>query len=254
MLSDFVMVKHKLPWDFPYIHVYPIADAHIGSAEFDQQLFKTWIKTVQDDPFGYAVLAGDMMNNGVKNSKTNVYEEVMRPSQQKEYLYQELKPIKDKILGACGGNHEYRNIREVDDDPLYDVFCRLGIEDRYRQNACFIKVNLGTAKKGRQVSYCIVLVHGKTRNKLQKWQYAIDGADIIISGHIHIPEETPPCKLRVDMHNETVSVVEFTNVVCNSFQKYGGYAMRGLYLPNASKRFQILTLDGKTKHVGYENK
>ena len=69
MLSDFVMVKHKLPWDFPYIHVYPIADAHIGSAEFDQQLFKTWIKTVQDDPFGYAVLAGDMMNNGVKNSK-----------------------------------------------------------------------------------------------------------------------------------------------------------------------------------------
>lgn len=254
MLNDFVMVKHKLPWDYPYIHLYPCADAHIGAAEFDEKLFKLWIQTVQNDPYGYAVFAGDLMNFGVKTSKTNVYEETMRPAQQKEYLHEALKPIKEKILGACGGNHEYRGIREIDDDPLYDVLCRLGIEDRYRQNACFLKISLGTAKKDRQVSYCAVLVHGKSRNKLQKWAYAVDGADVIISGHTHAPEETPPCKIRVDMHNETVSTTEFTSVVCSSFQDYGGYSIRGLYLPNASKRFQILTLDGKSKRVGYENK
>ena len=109
------MVKHKLPWDFPYIHLYPIADAHIGSAEFDEKLFKLWVQTVQGDPYGYAVIAGDMLNNGIKTSKTNVYEEKMRPAQQKEYLYEALNPIKEKILGACGGNHCYRNIRDVDD-------------------------------------------------------------------------------------------------------------------------------------------
>jgi len=254
LINDFVMVKHKLPWDFPYIHLYPIADAHIGSAEFDEKLFKLWVQTVQGDPYGYAVIAGDMLNNGIKTSKTNVYEEQMRPAQQKEYLHESLKPIKEKILGACGGNHCYRNICEVDDDPLYDVFCRLGIEDRYRQNACFLKISLGRAKKDRQVSYCVVLVHGKSRNKLIKWEYSVDGADVIISGHTHTPEETPPCKIRVDMHNEAVSTTEFTSVVCSSFQDYGGYALRGLMLPNASKRFQILTLDGTAKHVGYENK
>lgn len=123
MLNDFVMVKQKLPWDYPYIHIYPCADVHAGSIEHDEKLFRLWVQTVHDDPYGYAVLAGDMMNNGVKTSKTNVYEETMRPSQQKEYLFDSLKPIKEKILGACGGNHCYRNIREVDDDPLYDVFC-----------------------------------------------------------------------------------------------------------------------------------
>jgi len=254
LLSDFTMVKHKFPWDYPYIHLYPSADWHIGSAEFDEKLCKSWVKTVENDPYGYVVLAGDLMNNGVKTSKTNVYEEAMRPSRQKEYLYETLKPIREKILGSCGGNHEYRNIREVDDDPLCDVFCRLGIEDRYRQNACFIKASLGTAKKDRQVSYCIAAIHGTSRNKRKKWEYSVDGVDIFISGHTHDPEETPPCKLRVDMHNETVSTAEFTSVVCNSFQSYGGYSMRGMYLPNASKRFQILTLDGTTKHVGFENK
>ena len=84
MQKDFVMVKHKLPWNLPYIHIYPCADIHIGAAEFDERLFKTWVQTVQDDPYGYVAFAGDLMNFGVKTSKTNVYEETMRPAQQKE--------------------------------------------------------------------------------------------------------------------------------------------------------------------------
>ena len=186
MINDFVMLKHKLPIEYPYINIYPIADLHLGSAECDIKLFEKWISLVKNDKYGYCVIAGDMLNMGLKTSKTNVYEEVLTPQQQKDTLFKYLLPIKDKILGAVSGNHCYRGVKETGMNPLYDVFCRLQIEDLYRENACFMKVNLGERKnKQRQISYGIVLHHGGSRNKREKWFNVIDSVDVFISGHTH---------------------------------------------------------------------
>lgn len=255
MHDDFKMVIHKLPIEYPYINIYPIADVHIGSKECDIKLFQTWIDTVKNDEYGYCVLAGDLMNMGLKASKTNIYEEVLTPQQQKDTLYKMLIPIKDKILGAVSGNHEYRSVKETGINPLYDVFCRLQIEDLYRENACFMKVNLGQrSNKQRQISYGIVLHHGASRNKKEKWANAIDGMDCLITGHTHIAEMQPPCKMIMDMKNEVIRMMEYTTIVCNSFQDYGGYSLRGMYLPQASKRFQKIILNGTKKHIGFEFK
>ena len=56
----------------------------------------------------------------------------------------------------------------------------------------------------------------------------------------------------MDMKNEVVRMVEYTTVVCNSFQDLWGYALRNMYLAQMSKRFQKITLDGNVKHIGYE--
>lgn len=253
MLNDFKMIVVKLPMELSYINIYPIADAHIGSQEFNEQMFKKWLKTVQEDEFGYVTLAGDMLNNGIKNSKTNCYEETMRPSAQKEYLYEALLPIKGRILGACGGNHEYRAVKEVDSDPLYDIMCRLQISDRYRQNICFLKVNLGATpkNKNKQVSYGIVLTHGASRNKHDKFINGIDGADIFISGHTHQNEYQQPSKLRMDMYNEMVRAVPYRKIICIPFQEIGGYAIRSEYMPNSIDEFQVLKLSGTTKKINF---
>lgn len=255
MLNDFRMIVHKLSTDLPFINIYPIADLHLGSAECDLKTFEAWLQTVESDPLGYVTISGDMMNMGLKTSKTNVYEEALSPYQQKEMLYSYLLPIRDRILGAVSGNHEYRGNREVGMNPLYDVFCRLQIEDLYRENACFIKLNLGKRpRNGKALSYGIVLHHGSSRNKRDKWFNAIDGADVFIVGHTHDAEIKPPGKIIMDMRNEKIDVTEYTTIVCNSFQDYGGYALRGMYLPQQSRRYQKLILDGKRKHVGIEVK
>ena len=253
MLSDFKMIVCKLPREQAYCNLYPLADVHIGSAEFNEQMFKQWLKTVSEDEYGVVVMAGDLMNMGIKSSKTNVYEETMRPRQQKEYLYEALTPIKDKIVAACGGNHCYRNIKEVDDDPLYDVMAMLRISEVYRQNICFAKICVGTRErdKKKQIAYGIVLTHGSTTNKHNKFINGIDGADLFVSGHVHQNAYNQPSKIRMDMQNETVRIVPYRNIVCGTFQESGGYSIRAEYMPVGIDEFQVIRLDGTRKRMNF---
>ena len=249
MLSDFTLIKHKFE-EAPYINIYPLGDVHIGSKECDIELLKKWVEMVEQDPYGKAVIIGDMMNMGLKTSKSNVYEEVLSPMEQKEMCYEILKPIADKILAGCSGNHEYRAVKEVGMNPLYDVFCRLRIEDRYRENVCFLKLTVG--KCGRNPNtYGIVLTHGKSKGKDLEWTYSVDGSDVFISGHTHLGTHQPCGKIRMDLTHETVKTVGYQHIVVLPFQQYGGYAVRNKYIPNHLGQFQRITFDGSAKQVGY---
>ena len=251
MRSDFDLIVHKLPMEVDHINIYPIGDVHIGSAECDLALFEEWVQTVKDDPYGYVVIAGDLMNMGLKTSKSNVYEETLNPFQQKELLFHLLSPIKDRILAGCSGNHEYRSVREAGVNPLYDVFCRMQIEDVYRENACFVKVNLGRRKPDRQISYGITVTHGSTRGKDLAWDNTVDNCDLFITGHTHEAAHQPFGKIRLDLQNEVVRQVPYHHVVVTPFQRYGGYAIRGKWKPNALGQFQRIRLDGSVKSIGY---
>lgn len=249
MLDDFVLIESNFE-DLPYLNLYPLGDAHIGSPEFDLELFKQWVEMVKNDPYGAVVIVGDLLNMGLRNSKSNVYEETLSPMAQKELLYELLLPIAPKIIAGNPGNHEYRAVREVGINPLYDVFCRLRIEDRYRENACFIKLTVG--KQGKNPNtYGVVLTHGSSKNKDDKWNLAVDGCDCFISGHTHEADHAPKGKIRMDLTHNKVKLVGYQQVVVIPFQRYGGYAIRGKYQPNNLGQFQRITFDGTSKRVGY---
>ena len=250
MKDDFQLIHAKFD-DLEYLNIYPLGDVHIGSKECDLELFKQWVETVKNDPNGVAVLIGDIMNMGLKNSKSNVYEEVLNPMQQKELCYELLEPIADKIIAGCSGNHEYRAVKEVGTNPLYDVFCRLRIEDRYRENACFVKLTVGKRPNNNPNTYAVVLTHGSSKNKDEKWTYGVDGCDCFISGHTHLGTHQPLAKIRIDLSHDKVKTVGYQHIVVMPFQKYGGYAIRGKYMPNHLEQFQKITFDGTSKKVGY---
>lgn len=249
MLDDFVLMNYKFE-DKPHLNIYPLGDVHIGSKEFDLELFKKWIEVVTNDPNGAVVIIGDMMNMGLRNSKSNVYEETLSPMEQKELCYELLNPIADKIIAGCSGNHEYRAVKEVGMNPLYDVFCRMRIEERYRENACFIKLNVGK-HQGNPNTYGVVLTHGSTKNKDERWTYSVDNCDVFISGHTHEATHKPLAKLRMDFKHNKVRTVGYQHIVVLPFQHYGSYALRGKYLPNHLGQFQSITFDGTSKRVGY---
>ena len=249
MLDDFQLITTKYE-ELDYLNIYPLGDVHIGSKECDLELLKEWVEMVKNDPNGVVVIVGDMMNMGLKNSKSNVYEENLTPMEQKELCYELLSPIADKIIAGCSGNHEYRAVKEVGMNPLYDVFCRLRIEDRYRENVCFIKLTVG--KQGKNPNtYGVVLTHGKSKNKDELWTYSVDGCDCFISGHTHLGTHQPLGKIRMDLTHNKVKTVGYQQVVVMPFQRYGGYAVRGKYLPNHLGQFQRITFDGTSKRVGY---
>ena len=258
MLDDFLPIKIKLD-EKTYrdgITIVPLGDVHYGSKEFNSVRWHNAIKRIQDDPKCFAVLVGDMIDNGVKSSVSNVYEQTVSPREQKAWLTDELKPIRDKILAAVGGNHERRSAKEVDDDPLYDVMVRLGLEDKYRSNIAFLSVafvcktidNLRQKKtEPARVVYVFAITHGagggmyatSVGGRLTNFSLSLSGVDCLIVGHTHKPITFPLSRLVYDKHAQTVTQEQFNVVVASSFLDFGGYPVQKLLTPAASVLTEI---------------
>lgn len=256
-MRDFEPIVYDFP-DNKDIVIYPISDVHIGAQECMLEAWSDFKKKLLNEPNSYITVAGDMMNNGLKNSVTNVYQETMRPRDQKKWLVEQLRDVKDKILCVVPGNHENRNDKEVDDNPLYDVCCKLDIEDKFRENAAFIILRFGDIEGNglKNPSYSMCVLHGSgggiytgaSVNRNERFEYTIDGLDILVVGHNHKPVVSRPQKILFDVRNKKVSYKPFTVVSSTAWLEYGNYAIRKMLLPS-SHALQEIQLSGKEKKV-----
>ena len=256
MLPDQVIIEHRFP-DRQDITLIPVADVHLGAKECMEEAFFDFLKMVKETPNLYLVLAGDLINNATRNSVSNVFEETMRPREQKKVMVKMLEPLRDKILCAVSGNHERRN-RDVDNDVTYDIMCKLDLEHLYRENIAFVKIQMG--KPGgdgmKNPTYVLTVTHGSgggvltggAVNRNERFGYVLDGADALIVGHTHKPFVTQPSKIKIDTQNNRVSIKPFKVVSMTSWMTYGGYAAQKMLLPT-SHAPQTITLCGKRKLI-----
>ena len=238
MHSDFDPIIHKLKGRT--IRVWAVADVHIGARECDIEGFEAFMHRIAKDKDSYVVLVGDVISNGIRDSLTNVYEETMPPSCQVERAVELLTPVKDKILGAVGGNHEARSRKAVDLDPMYTIMCMLGINHLYRTNFAFLRIILSNGNTKSR--YALMLIHGKTENKKRQFAYAVEGVDAIISGHTHNGIVEKPARLVFTSRNN-VMVKPLVSLTATSWLTYGGYAAAALYRPAATSCPQCLELE-----------
>lgn len=240
MLDDFQPIIHTLPGRT--IKVWAVADVHIGAKEADVDGFERFLKQVENDADSYICLVGDIINNGIKDSLTSVYEETMPPSAQIEKAVELLTPVADKILGAVSGNHENRTKRAVGVDVMAQVMTLLGKPELYRPNMAFVRVRLRNGKTRTKDTYSLLLVHGKTENKKRRLAYAVEGVDAIISGHTHNGIVEKPARIVFSGQNK-VTVKPLVSLTACSWLSYGGYAARNLMLPSATSSPQCLVLE-----------
>ena len=199
-----------------------------------------------------------MINNSTRSSVANPFDEVIRPREQKRLMAEMLMPLRERILAGVLGNHERRSLRESDVDIMYDIMCKLDLEDLYRQNIAFLKLQLGDpyADGRHNPTYTIVLTHGTgggiltgaSLNRGERFGYVIDGMDVLVTSHVHKPFVTQPAKLLIDKHNNKVTVKPFKVVSATSWLEYGGYAAQKMLLP-ASHALQKIHLCGKSKII-----
>ena len=238
MMDDFAPIIHRL--DGRPIKVWAVGDVHIGAKECDLAGFEKFLKRIESEPDSYIVIVGDVLNNATRASVSNVYEETLPPSLQIEAAVELLEPVKDRILGAVGGNHEQRSLKEVDLDPLYQVMVMLRIPELYRQNFAFVRVTLGT---GTYDQYALYLTHGRSASKQRKFaQAAIEGVDAIITGHTHNGLVEKNARLVFTQKNN-VKVKPLIALTATSWLDYGGDAARSQLLPTAAGNPQALLLD-----------
>lgn len=171
-----------------------------------------------------------------------------------------LEKVKDKILCILPGNHELRSRKDADDCPCWDIAFRLGIENLYRESIAFLKIQMGAERHDvpayLRPCYVGVVVHGSgggiltggAVNRNERFGYAFDNVDFIVSGHTHRPYTTQPGKVCVDTRNNIVSIKPFKVVSSTSWLNYGGYAAQKMLLPT-THCLNTITLKGKSKDI-----
>lgn len=238
MIDDFTPIVHRLRGR--PVKIWAVADVHIGARECDLDGFSAFLKRIERDGDSYLVIVGDVLNNGTRDSLTNVYEETMPPSAQVELAAELLEPVKDRILGAVGGNHEQRSAKAVDLDPLFQVFSILRIPEVYRQNFAFVRIVL---ERGNTTDhYALYLTHGKSASKQRRFaQSAVEGVDAIIAGHTHNGSVEKHARLVLSNRN-AISIKPLISMTATSWLNYGGYSARGQFIPSATSDPQALLL------------
>ena len=258
MLPDFEMIIRKFP-DRQDITIIPIADVHLGARECMEQQFISFIDSIKDNPNVYVILGGDLIDNGTRNGLTNIFRATMPPSQQKKEMAKILAPIAGKILAAVGGNHERRSgSNTVDDDPMYDILCKIDAENVYRESIAFLKLQFGNVSGDgmKNPTYSIVVAHGAGGGQLtsgavlrgERFAYSLSGADALIFGHTHRPFTTTPGQIVIDTRNNKVSVKPFKVINMTSWLEYTDYAAQKMLTPTAHT-IQTITLCGDHKEM-----
>lgn len=218
MLNDFEIITKRFAGN-ENITIIPISDVHLGAREHMQKAWEEFCAKVLEEPNTYITLGGDLINNATRTSVSNIFEETMRPSEQKRVMAKMLEPLRDRILCGVSGNHERRSVKDCDDDPAYDIMCKLDIEDKYRENIAFVKIQFGRQDGAGQKNptYKIAVTHGAgggiytgaAVNRNERFGYTIDGLDMLIVGHTHKPTVSQPHKLVFDCQNNRVSQKPF---------------------------------------------
>ena len=247
------------------VNIVPLFDVHLGAPECREMEFIACVDEISKMPDTYVVIGGDMINNGVKNSKSSTYEETIPPHIQKREMANILYKIRDRILCAVSGNHERRSNREVNDLPLYDICAKLDIEHLYREYTAYLHICLGIEKNESGVraagrdrpSYTAIVNHGvgggmtgAAVNRTERYHH---NADLLITGHTHSPFDSYPTYTDLDPRLDNVYTVDQVNVKAKAWMKYGGYASGGMMRAGSNIR-QMITLRGSEKkiHLGVD--
>lgn len=237
----------------PEVVIWPLADVHLGAEESDVAAFEKLVEEIAADPRSYVILAGDLIDNGIKNSVTSCYRQTMRPSDQKREMARILDKIRDKIIAFLPGNHERRSGKEVDNDPAYDIACKLDLEDIYREDMAMIRCGLGRRpNNGKEYIYTIARMHGAgggmypgaTVNRNDMYLQALDGVDILIAAHSHKPYALRGSKLVLNIENRRVTQRPTLSMCAGSWLAYGGYPVQKQLRPVAEPGANKLILCG----------
>lgn len=254
------IIARKFP-DREDIKIYPVADIHLGDPACKEELWQKFLKMVLADKNAYVITAGDLIQNGTRHSVGSaVFDQVYRPREQKKIMAEYLKPLvkENRILCMVGGNHESRTDKDTDSSPAYDIAAKLDIEDLYREDMAFLKLQFGeqAASGEKNPTYTFCVTHGNGSSiyttsapvRTERFGMAVDGCDCIIAGHIHKPQDFPVGKYVVDWHNNTVRIKPFEVFICTSWLGHSPYAVKKM-MPPTVFRLSHLELRGKKKRM-----
>ena len=216
------------------IEIYPINDVHLGDLACEQKKFEKFLDYILEKPNRYVILNGDIINNNLKSSVGSVYDDTMRPKEQKKLAKKLLWKIRRRILSAVDGNHEWRSKKETDESITEDIAEYLGVP--YSDDSAVLKVTFGRKRNSKRQCYTIFHRHtlgggrksGSSLNQAEEEALNI-ACDIFIFGHVHRKISSKNEFVIPDTKNNVLRTITQLFVIAPSWQSYASYAkIKGL--------------------------
>ena len=237
--SEISPIKVDLHTKSNSIKLYVLCDTHIGDACADIATFKKVVDFIKNTPDMYVILLGDILNTGLKNSKSDIYSETMNLMDAQRLALEILNPIRDRIIAMTPGNHENRAWKETGLDVSLWIAEKLGIENAYGLNGLALDINFGEDQNGRPFHLHVFGQHGgygggrrlgAAMNAIEDLDGIVCNADIYIRAHTHSPIQG---KRNVFQFNDKGGIDKQTKFYFNApaFLTYGGYGYAKGYRP-----------------------
>ena len=249
--NDNIPILINLPSSKEYVDIYFVHDLHYGSELFNEKKWKAVKEMILHDENAVVCFVGDMMENAIPNSKSDVFTQTHSPSEQKEWVTGQLIELSSKTIAVVAGNHESNRTTKVSGlYPLYDCCLLAGIGEKYRDTIAFVDIGLGKShgRTIRKTHYFGQLQHRARDVKAYHTSDYTDGIDFFVSGHDHEAKDRPRAKLVFNKHNKVVTKQNIECLNCGSFCAFGGYGARNAYRPQSDKMYK-LRLFGNEKRM-----
>lgn len=127
--------------DYPNgIELIHLTDVQFGHVCCREDRVREWCRWILDVPNRFVLLGGDLVDAATQFSIANPYENKWRPSRQCTKLCEILLPIRHRVLGYVGGNHERRTDRTF---GSLGLFIAMLLRVPYSEGQQFIDIHYG---------------------------------------------------------------------------------------------------------------
>ena len=235
-------------------NLYPFGDIHYGSPQCNVDFVHQTIDTIAKDPDGYWVGMGELMENAIVGSLSDVYTQTEAPEEQAKRIVQWLEPIKHKGLFMVGGNHERRSHRATGMTPEEYISAELGRNKKGERWVPFLGFSVyatfSMSRCKNPNSFRCYFHHnrggGATKggkiNRADKLRLIAPTADAIFSAHSHITARIP-CTW-YDVSYKKIQKKEGYNYIIGSALEYEESYAEEKGMPAATVEFIKVTFEG----------
>lgn len=234
---------NRLKWDC--LEILQLTDIQYGSAFCDVAKLDQYLDWILAEPYRYAVLGGDLLENyNYTKSPGSPYEQMGDPASCMGQLMHKLMPVAHRFLGYVSGNHERRHSAFSDMTRLMAE--TLGVP--WASGRQHIAVYFGEHKP-----FKISMHHGtgsaRTRgsivNALERMAKQ-DDSDLFLMGHLHRPNAFQITRSTWDARNRCMALHDQWAAMGSSFLKHwGSYADTAGHDPGrVSMPLAVLSRDG----------
>jgi hypothetical protein len=216
------------PMKFNVIELLPLFDIHYGSKECNEKLFRQSLEYIKSRNNCFTFIGGDVIESAIYGSVGSVHAQKHQIQEQVEHIVEMLKPIRNRILFAICGNHEYR-IEKATGLNIIQLMCNM-LNIPYAGWEAYFVI------KFKNNSCCKLYSHhgsgnsntsGAKVNSLERLHFRAPMSNVIIAGHTHFATNMEK-QIRYVDNGGNMHMFDQYYVSCGSTHTSDGYAsMKG---------------------------